>query len=226
MKILVVDDEKVLVKGIKFNLEHEGYQVEGVYDGHTAVELARSGEYDLIIMDVMMPEIDGLEACMRIREFSDVPIIMLTAKSEDTDKLMGFDCGADDYMTKPFNILELKARVKALLKRSAGAVSREKSEEITVGDLTLDQREHVARRGGTVVDLTAKEYDLLELLMKHPRRVYSREMLMNIVWGYEYQSDFRTVDVHVRRIREKIEENPAEPEYILTKWGVGYYFKG
>ena len=226
MKILVVDDEKLLVKGIKFNLEHEGYQVEGVYDGRTAVELARSGEYDLIILDVMMPEIDGLEACMRIREFSDVPIIMLTAKSEDTDKLMGFDCGADDYMTKPFNILELKARVKALLKRAGNAAKREEREEITIGSLTLDQREHVVRRGEETVELTAKEYDLLELLMKHPRRVYSREMLMNIVWGYEYQGDFRTVDVHVRRIREKIEENPAEPEYILTKWGVGYYFKG
>lgn len=226
MKILVVDDEKLLVKGIKFNLEHEGYQVEGVYDGRTAVDLARSGEYDLIILDVMMPEIDGLEACMRIREFSDVPIIMLTAKGEDTDKLMGFDCGADDYMTKPFNILELKARVKALLKRAGGTAKREEREEITIGNLTLDQRQHVVRRGEETVDLTAKEYDLLELLMKHPRRVYSREMLMNIVWGYEYQGDFRTVDVHVRRIREKIEENPAEPEYILTKWGVGYYFKG
>ena len=226
MKILVVDDEKLLVKGIKFNLEHEGYQVEGVYDGRTAVNLARGGEYDLIILDVMMPEIDGLEACMRIREFSDVPIIMLTAKGEDTDKLMGFDCGADDYMTKPFNILELKARVKALLKRAGGAAKREEREEITIGNLTLDQRQHVVRRGTETVDLTAKEYDLLELLMKHPRRVYSREMLMNIVWGYEYQGDFRTVDVHVRRIREKIEDNPAEPEYILTKWGVGYYFKG
>ena len=226
MKILVVDDERLLVKGIKFNLEHEGYQVEGVYDGSAAVELARSGEYDLIILDVMMPQIDGLEACMRIREFSDVPIIMLTAQGEDTDKLMGFDCGADDYMTKPFNILELKARVKALLKRAAGSGRQEKSEEITVGALTLDQREHVVRRGETRVELTAKEYDLLELLMKHPRRVYSREVLMNVVWGYEYQGDFRTVDVHVRRLREKIEENPAQPEYILTKWGVGYYFKG
>ncbi len=226
MKILVVDDEKLLVKGIKFNLEHEGYQVECAYDGRAAVELARSGDYSLIILDVMMPEIDGLEACMRIREFSDVPIIMLTAKSEDTDKLMGFDSGADDYMTKPFNILELKARVKALLKRAGAAHSADKREEITIGNLTLDQREHVVRRGGESVDLTAKEYDLLELLMKHPRRVYSREMLMNIVWGYEYQGDFRTVDVHVRRLREKIEENPAEPEYIRTKWGVGYYFKG
>ena len=225
MKILVVDDERVLVKGIKFNLEHEGYEVEAAYDGRSAVELARSGAYDLIILDVMMPEIDGLEACMRIREFSDVPIIMLTAKGEDTDKLMGFDCGADDYMTKPFNILELKARVRALLKRAGGA-SRDKREEITVGALTLDQREHVVRRGDVRVELTAKEYDLLELLMKHPRRVYSREMLMNVVWGYDYQGDFRTVDVHVRRLREKIEENPAQPEYILTKWGVGYYFNG
>lgn len=226
MKILVVDDEKLLVKGIKFNLEHEGYQVEEAYDGAAAVQMARSGEYDLLILDVMMPEIDGLEACMRIREFSDVPVIMLTAKSEDTDKLMGFDCGADDYMTKPFNILELKARVKALLKRTAAAPAREAQEEITIGGLTLDLREHVVRRGGKTVDLTAKEYDLLELLMKHPRRVYSREVLMNVVWGYEYQGDFRTVDVHVRRLREKIEENPAEPEYIQTKWGVGYYFKG
>ena len=226
MKILVVDDEKLLVKGIKFNLEHEGYQVEEAYDGAAAVQMARSGEYDLLILDVMMPEIDGLEACMRIREFSDVPVIMLTAKSEDTDKLMGFDCGADDYMTKPFNILELKARVKALFKRTAAAPAREAQEEITIGGLTLDLREHVVRRGGKTVDLTAKEYDLLELLMKHPRRVYSREVLMNVVWGYEYQGDFRTVDVHVRRLREKIEENPAEPEYIQTKWGVGYYFKG
>ena len=226
MKILVVDDEKLLVKGIKFNLEHEGYQVETAYDGHAAVELARSGAFDLIILDVMMPEMDGLEACMRIREFSDVPVIMLTARGDDTDKLMGFDCGADDYMTKPFNILELKARVKALLKRSAAAARAPEKEEITVDDLTLDLREHVARRGGQTVELTAKEYDLLELLMKHPRRVYSREMLMNVVWGYDYQGDFRTVDVHVRRLREKIEANPAKPEYIQTKWGVGYYFKG
>ena len=226
MKILVVDDERVLVKGIKFNLENEGYQVETAYDGKAAVELARTGGFDLIILDLMMPEIDGLEACMRIREFSDVPIIMLTAKGEDTDKLMGFDCGADDYMTKPFNILELKARVKALLKRARGGAARDEREEITVGGLTLDRREHVVRRRGERVELTAKEYDLLELLMKHPRRVYSREVLMNVVWGYDYQGEFRTVDVHVRRLREKIEENPAQPEYILTKWGVGYYFNG
>ena len=226
MKILVVDDEQLLLKGIKFNLEHDGYEVDTAYDGQAAVDLARSVGYDLIILDVMMPEVDGLEACMRIREFSDVPIIMLTAKSEDTDKLMGFDCGADDYMTKPFNILELKARVKALLKRTANMGIKEKKEEITIGALTLNQKEHVLHRNGELVELTAKEYDLLELLMKNPRRVYSRETLMNIVWGYEYQGDFRTVDVHVRRLREKIEVNPAEPEYIQTKWGVGYYFKG
>lgn len=226
MKILVVDDEQLLVKGIRFNLEHEGYEVDTAFDGKTAVEMAQNGGYDLIILDVMMPEVDGLEACVRIRRFSEVPIIMLTAKGEDTDKLMGFDCGADDYVTKPFNILELKARIRALLKRAARAAKTEESEEITIGALTLDLREHIVRRGGKTVDLTAKEYDLLELLMKHPRRVYSREVLMNLVWGYEYQGDFRTVDVHVRRLREKIEENPAEPTYILTKWGVGYYFKG
>lgn len=225
MKILVVDDERLLVKGIKFNLEYEGYQVDAAYDGRTAVDLAHSGNYDLLILDVMMPEIDGLEACMRIRKFSDIPIIMLTAKSDDTDKLMGFDCGADDYMTKPFNILELKARVRALLRRTAGA-DKKKDDEITIGALTLDRRQHVARRGEKTVDLTAKEYDLLEHFMQHPGRVYSRDMLMDIVWGYEYQGDFRTVDVHVRRLREKIEENPAEPAYILTKWGVGYYFAG
>ena len=201
MRILVVDDEKLLVKGVKFNLENEGYEVECAYDGASAVELARNGRFDLIILDVMMPELDGQEACMRIREFSNVPIIMLTAKSEDADKLMGFECGADDYVTKPFNILELKARVRALLRR-------------------------VAIRDGKTVDLTAKEYDLIELLMRNPRRVYSRENLMNVVWGYAYAGDYRTVDVHIRRLREKLEKNPAEPEYIMTKWGVGYYFKG
>ena len=224
MKILVVDDEKLLVKGIKFNLENEGYQVECAYDGASAVELARTGSFDLIILDLMMPEIDGLEACMRIREFSNVPIIMLTARSEDTDKIIGFECGADDYITKPFNILELKARIRAMLRRaSSGAQTRSL---ITVGELTLDTEQRVALRDGQVVDLTAKEYDLIELLMKNPRRVYSRENLMNVVWGYSYTGDYRTVDVHIRRLREKLERQPAEPEYIMTKWGVGYYFKG
>ena len=222
-KILVVDDEKLLVKGMKFNLENEGYQVECAYDGAAAVELARDGRFDLIVLDVMMPEVDGLEACMRIREFSNVPIIMLTAKSEDADKLMGFESGADDYLTKPFNILELKARVRALLRRAG--LRQDKGAVLTVGNITLNTQERVAVRNGETVDLTAKEYDLIELLMRNPRRVYSRENLMNVVWGYTYAGDYRTVDVHIRRLREKLEENPAEPDHIMTKWGVGYYFK-
>ena len=225
MKILVVDNEKLLVKGIKFNLENEGYQVECAYDGAAAVDLARNEKFDLLILDVMMPELDGLEACMRIREFSNVPIIMLTAKSEDADKLIGFECGADDYLTKPFNILELKARVRALLRRAAG-VQRVQGAVLTVGDISLNTEERVAIRDGETVDLTAKEYDLIELLMRNPRRVYSRENLMNVVWGYTYAGDYRTVDVHIRRLREKLEKNPAEPDHIMTKWGVGYYFKG
>ena len=224
MKILVVDDERTLVKGMKFNLENEGYEVECAYDGATAVELAREGHFDLIILDLMMPELDGLEACMRIREFSNVPVIMLTAKSEDADKLMGFECGADDYLTKPFNILELKARVRALLRRAAG-VQRTRGSILTAGGLSLDMEARVAVRDGETVDLTAKEYDLIELLMRNPRRVYSRENLMNVVWGYSYAGDYRTVDVHIRRLREKLEQNPAEPDHIMTKWGVGYYFK-
>ena len=224
MKILVVDDERTLVKGIKFNLENEGYEVECAYDGAAAVELAREGKLDLIILDLMMPEVDGLEACMRIREFSNVPVIMLTAKSEDADKLMGFECGADDYLTKPFNILELKARVRALLRRAAG-VQRTRGSILTAGGITLNTEERSAARGETPVDLTAKEYDLIELVMRNPRRVYSRENLMNVVWGYSYAGDYRTVDVHIRRLREKLEENPAEPDHIMTKWGVGYYFK-
>ena len=223
-KILVVDDEKLLVKGMKFNLENEGYQVECAYDGASAVELARDGRFDLIILDVMMPEVDGLEACMRIREFSNVPIIMLTAKSEDADKLMGFESGADDYLTKPFNILELKARVRALLRRAG--LRQDKGALLTVGGITLNTAERVAVRDGETVDLTAKEYDLMELLMRNPGRVYSRENLMNVVWGYTYAGDYRTVDVHIRRLREKLEQNPAEPDHIMTKWGVGYYFKG
>ena len=225
MKILVVDDEKVLVKGIKFNLEGEGYQVEVGYDGEQAVELARSGSFDLIILDLMMPKIDGLQACMRIREFSTVPIIMLTARSEDTDKIIGFECGADDYMTKPFNILELKARVRALLRRSGMTAQKERGSRLTVGPITVDADERAAWRSGERVELTAKEFDLIDLLMRNPGRVYSRENLLNVVWGYEYAGDYRTVDVHIRRLREKLEPDSANPEYILTKWGVGYYFK-
>ena len=225
MRILVVDDEKTLVKGMKFNLENEGYEVECAYDGAAALDLAREGRFDLIILDVMMPEMDGIEACMKIREFSNVPIIMLTAKSEDADKLMGFESGADDYLTKPFNILELKARVRALLRRAAG-VQRSQGSLLTVGKITLNTEERAALRDGQTVDLTAKEYDLIELLMRNPRRVYSRENLMNVVWGYTYAGDYRTVDVHIRRRRDKREENPAEPDQLRTQWGVGYYFKG
>ena len=222
-KILVVDDEQVLVKGIKFNLEHEGYQVEAGYDGEQAVELAREGGFDLIILDLMMPKIDGLQACMRIREFSNVPVIMLTAKGEDSDKIMGFECGADDYITKPFNILELKARVRALLRRSGAAVQKQDGGVLTAGHIRLDSGERAAWKDGERVELTAKEFDLMELLMRNPGRVYSRENLLNVVWGYEYIGDYRTVDVHVRRLREKLELDPANPEYIRTKWGVGYY---
>ncbi len=226
MKILVVDDEKVLVKGIKFNLESEGYQVEAGYDGEQAVELARSGGFDLIILDLMMPKIDGLQACMRIREFSNVPIIMLTARSEDTDKIIGFECGADDYITKPFNILELKARVRALLRRAGMAAQQSGvGNKLTIGHIVLDPDARAAWKDGKSVDLTAKEFDLMELLMRNPGRVYSRENLLNVVWGYEYAGDYRTVDVHVRRLREKLELDPANPQYILTKWGVGYYLK-
>ena len=223
-KILVVDDEKVLVKGIKFNLENEGYQVEVGYDGEQAVELARSGGFDLIILDLMMPKIDGLQACMRIREFSNVPVIMLTARSEDTDKIIGFECGADDYITKPFNILEVKARIRALLRRTGAAGQKE--ERLSAGHIVLDPDARCAWKGEESVELTAKEFDLMELLLRNPGRVYSRENLLNVVWGYEYVGDYRTVDVHVRRLREKLELDPANPQYILTKWGVGYYLKG
>ena len=226
MKILVVDDEKLLVKGITFNLQNEGYEVEAAYDGISAVELVRRGDFDLVILDWMMPEKSGSEACMEIRTFSDVPVIMLTAKSEDSDKIMGFACGADDYVTKPFNIMKLKARIRALLRRSAGNKRKEQeSSRLRCGDFTLDMSQRVALRGGRVVDLTAKEYDLLEILMKNVRHVFSREKLMDQVWGYTYAGDYRTVDVHIRRLREKLEPDPAQPKYIMTKWGVGYYFQ-
>ena len=223
-KILVVDDERVMVKGIKFNLENEGYQVETGSDGEEAVEKARTGQFDLIILDLMMPKIDGLLACMKIREFSNVPVIMLTARSEDTDKIIGFECGADDYITKPFNILELKARIRALLRRAGAAAQQQReADRLTQGSITLDVAERAAWRDGEPVDLTAKEFDLMVLLMQNPGRVYSRENLLNLVWGYEYIGEFRTVDVHIRRLREKLEPDPANPEHILTKWGVGYY---
>ena len=224
MKILVVDDEELLVKGIRFNLQNEGYEVITGNNGLEAVQAAQSQTPNLIVLDVMMPEMDGLTACSKIREFSNVPIILLTAKADDMDKLMGFDCGADDYLTKPFNILELKARIRALLRRS-GAESKPVSNDLTIGSITLDLDGRNAYKAGQIVDLTAKEFDVIEFLMRNANRVYSRESLLDTIWAYEYRSDIRTVDVHIRRLREKLEENPAEPKYILTKWGVGYYFR-
>jgi len=228
MKILVVDDEILLVKGIRFNLQYEGYEVITGSNGLEAMQQVRDQNPDLVVLDVMMPEMDGLTACGKIREFSDVPIIMLTAKTDDMDKLLGFDHGVDDYLTKPFNILELKARIRALLRRAAsGAAKKEEapSNTLTIGTITLDLDARNAYRSGTLADLTAKEFDVIEFLMRNPNRVYSREALLDTIWAYEYRSDIRTVDVHIRRLREKLEENPAEPKHILTKWGVGYYFR-
>ena len=226
MKIMVVDDELLLVKGMKFNLENEGYTVETAYDGATAIDMAKTEEFDLIILDLMMPQVDGLTACMRIREFSNVPIIMLTARSEDADKIIGLESGADDYITKPFNILELKARIRALLRRANAAPQQKQQPSLlTAGGITLDPEQRVAMKNGEIIELTAKENDLIELLVRNPRRIYSRENLMDLVWGYTYAGDYRTVDVHIRRLREKLEDNPAAPQHILTKWGVGYYLK-
>ena len=225
MKILVVDDEDLLVKGIRFNLMNEGYEVLTGSNGLDAVLAAQNQSPDLIVLDVMMPEMDGLTACAKIREFSDVPIILLTAKADDMDKLIGFDHGADDYLTKPFNILELKARIRALLRRAGSSEKKESSNILAIGSISLDLDSRNAYRSGHLADLTAKEFDVIEFLMRNPNRVYSREALLDTIWAYEYRSDIRTVDVHIRRLREKLEENPAEPKYILTKWGVGYYFR-
>ena len=224
MKILVVDDEKLLVKGIKFNLENEGYTVDACYDGESAVQLAASGDYSLIILDLMMPGLDGLEACQKIRGFSTVPIIMLTARSEDADKLLGFESGADDYVTKPVNILELKARIRALLRRASMPAAGPSASVLERGGLEIDTEKRTARKNGVPVELTAREFDLIELFLRNPGKVYSRDNLLDLVWGYDYQGDGRTVDVHIRRLREKLEDRPASPRLIITKWGVGYYF--
>ena len=225
MKILVVDDEALLVKGIRFNLQNEGYEVITGSDGLEAVKHVQEQRPDLVVLDVMMPNMDGMTACAKIREFSDVPVILLTAKADDMDKLMGFDVGADDYLTKPFNILELKARIRALLRRSGAQHRKAVGNLLTIGSISLDLDARNAYRGGVLADLTAKEFDVVEFLMRNPNRVYSREALLDTIWAYEYRSDIRTVDVHIRRLREKLEENPAEPKYIMTKWGVGYYFR-
>ncbi|MDD6035135.1 MAG: response regulator transcription factor [Lachnospiraceae bacterium] len=225
-RVLVVDDEKLIVKGIKFSLEQEGLLVDCAYDGEEALAAVKRTSYDVILLDLMLPKLSGFEVCQQIREFSDVPIVMLTAKSEDIDKIMGLEYGADDYITKPFNILEVKARIKAILRRSRKQTeSNAEESKLSVGDISLEREGRRVFLKGKEINLTAKEFDLLELLMTNPNKVYSRENLLNIVWGYEYPGDVRTVDVHVRRLREKIEQNPSEPDYIHTKWGVGYFFK-
>ena len=223
MRVLVVDDEKLLVKGIKFNLENDGYTA---YDGAQALSMVKEQKYDIIILDLMLPEVNGLEVCRKIRENSNVPVIMLTAKSEGVDKLIGFEYGADDYVTKPFDILELKARIRAILRRAGSQPTSDlQDDQIKVGDLLIDTAQRSVFKNGRATDLTAKEFDLLVMLARNPGRVFSREGLLSVVWGEDYPGDIRTVDVHVRRLREKLETDDANPEYILTKWGVGYYFK-
>ncbi len=224
MKILVVDDEKVIVKGIKYNLEQEGYQVVCAYDGEEAVNLAKDSSIDLILLDVMLPKMDGLTACRTIRSFSNVPIIMLTARSEDIDKILGLEYGADDYITKPFNIREVASRIKAILRR-VNPAPKGNSDVLVSGDITLDYNFRRIKVKDKTIELTGKEFDLMDLFLKNAGRVYTRENLLDIAWGVDYPGDVRTVDVHIRRLREKIEENPAEPLYIMTKWGVGYYYK-
>ncbi len=226
MKILIVDDEKVIVKAMKFNFERDGYTVEVAYDGEEALRLARDKTVGIIILDLMLPKIDGLTVCQKVREFSNVPIIMVTAKTEDMDKIMGLEYGADDYVTKPFNILELKARVKAILRRVTPVAPPSAGDaRMSVGTVELDYNRRTVTIDGRTVDLTSKEFDLMDLLVSNAGKVYSRENLLDLVWGYDYPGDIRTVDVHVRRLREKIEPNSAEPIYLLTKWGAGYYFK-
>lgn len=225
-KVLVVDDEKLIVKGIRFSMEQEGMEVDCAYDGEEALEYAKNKEYDIILLDLMLPKMNGLEVCQQIREFSDVPIMMLTAKGEDMDKILGLEYGADDYITKPFNILEVKARIKAIMRRTQkAAVQETKVRVVEAGGLRLDCESRRVFIQDREINLTAKEFDVLELLVFNPNKVYSRENLLNIVWGYEYPGDVRTVDVHIRRLREKIEVNPSEPKYVHTKWGVGYYFQ-
>ena len=226
-RVLVVDDEKLIVKGIRFSLEQDGYDVDCAYDGEEALKLAKENAYDIILLDVMLPKYDGFEVCQQIREYSDVPIIMLTAKGDDMDKILGLDYGADDYITKPFNILEVKARIKAIMRRVSKRDKNQENEKVIVkGEMKIDCESRRVIIGEKEINLTAKEYDVLELLAMNPNKGYSRENLLDLVWGVDYPGDARTVDVHIRRLREKIETNPSDPKYVYTKWGVGYYFRG
>ena len=225
-KILIVDDEELIVKGIKFNLSQDKMEVDCAYDGQKAIEMAKEKQYDCILLDLMLPVFSGYEVCQRIREFSNVPIIMLTAKSEDSDKILGLEYGADDYITKPFNIMEVKARIKAVMRRnSINEKSAAKDKDILVfGDLKLDHRNRMVNIAGKLINLTSKEFDILELLLTHPNNVYGREELLKLIWGEDFPGDVRTVDVHVRRLREKVETDPSDPKYVFTKWGAGYYY--
>ena len=228
IKVLIVDDEKLIVKGIRFSLEQDGMEVECAYDGEQAVEMARNGDFDIILLDVMLPKLTGFEALQQIREFSNVPVMMLTAKGEDMDKILGLEYGADDYITKPFNILEVKARIKAIVRRTQAKSKPAEtvSGSITSGDMVIERDNRRVTIAGREIRLTAKEFDVLELLATHPNQVYSREKLLTMVWGADYPGDVRTVDVHIRRLREKVELNSSEPRYVHTKWGMGYFFKG
>ena len=226
-RVLVVDDEKLIVKGVRFSLEQDGMEVDCAYDGEEALEKIQNNEYDIVLLDVMLPKLDGFQVCQQVREFSDVPILMLTAKGDDMDKILGLEYGADDYITKPFNILEVKARIKAITRRTGKAAQQKKNDSvIKASDMTLDTDSKRLHIGNKEINLTSKEFDVLELLVKNPDKVYSREKLLGLVWGSQYPGDVRTVDVHIRRLREKIESNPSDPKYVHTKWGVGYYFKG
>lgn len=224
-KVLVVDDEKLIVKGIRFSLEQDGMEVFCAYDGEEALQLVRENDFDIILLDVMLPKLTGFEVCQQIREFSKVPIIMLTAKGEDMDKILGLEYGADDYMTKPFNILEVKARIKAIMRRTGTENEKAGSSVIVDGELKMDCDSRRVYIAGVEINLTAKEFDVLELMVKNPNKVYGREKLLRLIWGSTYPGDVRTVDVHIRRLREKIETNPSEPKYVHTKWGVGYFYK-
>ena len=224
-RVLVVDDEKLIVKGIRFSLEQDNMEVDCAYDGEEALQMAKENDYDIILLDVMLPKLTGFEVCQQLREFSSVPVVMLTAKGDDMDKILGLEYGADDYITKPFNILEVKARIKAIMRRTKKRLPEKESRRVVnKGEFHLDCESRRLNIAGREINLTAKEFDLLELMALNPNKVYSRDHLLNAVWGYDYPGDVRTVDVHIRRLREKIEQKPSEPKYVHSKWGVGYYF--